>query len=82
MLNRPNIHALAVWSAVAGGRDDVPHKSIVEWPDAVSTGNADNTSEDTHRSAEAARAVCRGIMREGLGGMRQIFPISVRVEPV
>lgn len=82
MLNRPNAHALAAWSAVGGAREDAPHKSIVEWPESVRLGTWDNTSEDTHRSAEAARAVCRGIMREGLGGMRQIFPISVRVEPV
>jgi hypothetical protein len=82
MLNRPNVHALAAWSAIGGGREDVPHKSIVVWPDTVSIGNAENSSEDTHGSAGAARAVCRGIMREGLGGMREIFPLSVRVEPV
>lgn len=82
MLNRPSVSALAAWSAVGGGREDVPHKSIVEWPEEVRLGTWDNTSEDTHRSAGAARAVCRGIMREGLGGMGQIFPVSVRVEPV
>lgn len=61
---------------------DVPHKSIVVWPPEVSCGNADNSSEDMHRSKEAAEAVCRGVMREGLGGEGKIFPISVRVEPV
>jgi hypothetical protein len=60
----------------------LPHKSIVVWPLEVSCGNADNSSVDTHRDKLAAEAVCRGIMREGLGGMGQIFPISVRVEPV
>lgn len=61
---------------------DVPHKSIVVWPAEVSCGNADNSSVDTHRSKEAAEAVCRGVMREGLGGEGKIFPISVQVEPV
>lgn len=61
---------------------DVPHKSIVVWPLEVSCGNADNSSVDTHRSKEAAEAVCGGVMREGLGGEGKIFPISVRVEPV
>lgn len=60
----------------------VPHKSIVVWPAEVSCGNADNSSVDTHRDKLAAEAVCRVIMREGLGGEGKIFPISVRVEPV
>lgn len=56
------------------------YKSIILWPDTVSTGQEPNESVDYHDSLEQARAVCRMIMRDGLGGERKIFPLSVRVE--
>ena len=57
-------------------------RSIAVWPLEVSCSNEANESYDTHSSREAAEAVCRGLMREGLGGDRVIFPLSVRVEPL
>ncbi len=57
-------------------------QSIVLWPDEVCLGRIPNESMDTHWSREAAEAVCRGIERNGLGGNRQIFPISTRVERI
>jgi hypothetical protein len=57
-------------------------KSIAWWPDTVSLLNEENTSEDKHHSEEAADAVCRALLREGLGGERQIFPLRTKVEPI
>jgi len=57
-------------------------RSIAVWPPEVSCGSERNESYDTHSTKEAAEAVCRGLMREGLGGDRAIFPLSVRVEPL
>jgi hypothetical protein len=57
-------------------------KSIVLWPDTVSTGKIPNESEDTHNSFKAAEAVCKMIKRKGLGGEGKIFPISTRIEPI
>jgi hypothetical protein len=62
--------------------DSRKYRSIVLWPDSVSTGRTPNESFDTHANRESAEAVCRGIEREGLGGERKIFPISTRVEPI
>jgi hypothetical protein len=56
--------------------------SIVTWPESVSTGRTPNESRDLHYSEGAARAVCEGIERDGLGGERKIFPIATRVEEV
>lgn len=58
------------------------YKSIAVWPKEVSCGNERNESDDTHATKEQAEAVCRGLMREGLGGERKIFPVSVRIEVV
>jgi hypothetical protein len=58
------------------------YRSIVLWPDSVSTGRFPNESSDTHNDRMSAEWVCRGIEREGLGGERKIFPISTRVEPI
>ena len=57
-------------------------KSIAVWPPEVKCGNANNESSDTHRTEEQARAVCRGLQRDGYGGAGKIFPISTRVEEV
>ena len=62
--------------------DPVPYRSIVLWPDEVSTGKTPNESRDTHPSREAAEIVCRRIEREGLGGEGKVFPLSTRVEPI
>ena len=55
-------------------------KSIVLWPDCVSTGNTPNESVDYHHTRAAAKHVCRYIEENGLGGEGKIFPISTRVE--
>lgn len=57
-------------------------KSIALWPDSVSLGCTPNESVDYHDTEEAARFVCRGLKRFGLGGLGHIFPISTRVEEV
>lgn len=56
-------------------------QSIALWPESVKTGRLPNESIDTHATKEAAEAVCRGLMREGLGGERKVFPFKVRVAP-
>ena len=57
------------------------YRSIVLWPDSVSTGKIPNESTDEHPSKEHAEAVCGMIERHGLGGDGEVFPISTRVEP-
>lgn len=59
-------------------------RSVAVWPETVKVGNevGKNESTDTHDSKEAAEAVCSLLRREGLGGDRQVFPVSTRVEPV
>jgi hypothetical protein len=63
---------------------EVPHKSIVVWPDTISVGNVEgkNESVDTHPSKGAAEAVCAKLRKEGFGGDKKVFPLSTRVEPV
>lgn len=56
--------------------------SIVLWPDEVRTGRIPNESTDTHPTRSHAEAVCRGIERDGLGGLGKVFPISTRVEEI
>ena len=55
-------------------------KSVILWPDTVSTGQEPNESVDYHNTEEQARWVCIMVMKDGLGGERKIFPLSVRVE--
>lgn len=59
-------------------------KSVAVWPDTIKVGNVvgKNESEDTHRSREAAQAVCDLLRKEGFGGEGKVFPISTRVVPV
>lgn len=57
-------------------------KSIIYWPNTVSLGTVDNTSEDTHDSFDAAAAVCDMIEQQGFGGEGKIFPIKTLVKPV
>lgn len=58
------------------------YKSIVVWPDEVSTGKIPNESTDNHRNRRAAEFVCRKIKEVGLGGEGKVFPISTRIEPI
>ena len=58
------------------------YRSIVIWPDEVSTGKVPNESTDIHSTLEQAEAVCRAIKRDGLGGEGNVFPLSTRVEIV
>ncbi len=55
-------------------------KSIILWPDTVSTGNTPNETVDWHYTKAAAEHVCRTIEREGMGLLRKVFPVSTRVE--
>lgn len=55
-------------------------QSVILWPDSVSTGVVPNESTDLHRDQASAKAVCRGVEREGLGGEGKVFPLSTRVE--
>jgi beta-glucosidase-like glycosyl hydrolase len=51
--------------------------SKIYWPPEVRIGNEGNFSEDTHQTEGQAKAVCRGVQREGLGGEGKIFPVKV-----
>lgn len=59
-------------------------KSIAIWPDTIKVGNVvgKNESVDTHDTEERAIAVCTLLMRDGFGGEKKVFPLSVRTEPV
>jgi hypothetical protein len=57
-------------------------KSVILWPEEVSTGNDPNISTDDHETAEMAISVCEAIKREGLGGEGKIFPLDTYVLPV
>jgi hypothetical protein len=61
---------------------EVPHRSIITWPDSVYVGNAANESVDTHQSKGHALAVCRGVTRAGMGGDGKVYPLSTRVEKI
>ena len=61
---------------------DCRYRSVVLWPDEVSTGKIPNESTDEHRSREAAEYVCKRLEREGLGLRGEIFPIRTRVERI
>lgn len=58
------------------------YKSIAIWPESISLGTADNSSEDTHTTRGQAEAVCRLLERHGFGGDGKVLPISTRVEYV
>lgn len=60
------------------------YKSIAVWPDTISVGNVvgKNESGDTHSTWEQADAVCGLLRKQGFGGMKKVFPLSTRVEPV
>lgn len=57
-------------------------KSIAVWNRGL--GNSGDTfeTEEMHPSKEAAEAVCKKLLRYGLGGQSKVFPLSTRVEPV
>lgn len=58
-------------------------KSIAWWPfPAVNLANGDNSSDDKHRSEEAARAVCYKLERLGFGLDGEIFPVRTDVRPI
>ncbi len=92
--NNPPINMRAIreqqdWNKVANQivgaeNENVPHKSIAVWPDAIKVGNIEgkNESVDTHNSKEAAEAVCNMLKKHGFGGEGKVFPISVRVEKI
>jgi hypothetical protein len=51
------------------------------WPLDVYSGDVCGTgiSTDTHDSENEARAVCKGLERDGFGGQRKDFPIKTWV---
>lgn len=51
--------------------------SNAQWPDEVSTGTVTNVTTDTHNTEDQARHVCKSLRKHGLGGMGQVFPVSV-----
>lgn len=58
-------------------------KSIAVWPDTIKIANsANNESSDTHDTEDQAIGVCTLLMRDGFGGEKKVFPLSVRTEPV
>lgn len=70
------------WSENGTTKTSKPHRSIILWPPDLPVGSStiENETTDTHPSKEAAEAVCRMIMRRGLGGQGKYFPLSWRVE--
>jgi hypothetical protein len=52
-------------------------QSNAEWNPCYEFEN--NVTTDTHQTKEQAEAVCRGLMREGLGCGRIHFPVRVWV---
>lgn len=59
-------------------------RSVAVWPDTIKVGNVEgkNESSDTHDTEGQAEGVCTLLQRYGFGGMREVFPLSTRVEPV
>ena len=57
-------------------------RSVVEWPEEVSTGRSPNVSTDEHRNKESAEYVCKRLEKEGMGLEGKLYPISTRVEQV
>jgi len=55
--------------------------SNAEWPKgSIIQDRANDQSIDYHLTEPAARAVCRMLERDGLGGEGKIFPIRTWVE--
>ena len=57
----------------------VRYESKAYWPKGTISGSADDTSTDSHRDIETARAVCRLLFANGFGGYGQIFPLKTEV---
>jgi hypothetical protein len=49
-------------------------KSNATWPDG-------ETTTDVHDTEEQARAVCRILKRDGMGGLQEVYPTKTWVEP-
>ncbi|MGI9569269.1 MAG: hypothetical protein ACR2PH_05920, partial [Desulfobulbia bacterium] len=59
------------------------YQSHAEWPDHVYTNElGKHISTDKHLSKEEADSACRGLEREGFGGMGKEFPIQTWTAPV
>lgn len=73
--------AIEVWQSFQFERavDSLPHDSVVTWPESVSLGSPGNKSVDRHQTWAHAKAVCNGIMKEGLGGEKKVFPLDAQV---
>ena len=56
------------------------YKSKAQWPSPTVGHDGATITEDSHDTYEQARAVCDMLERDGLGGMKQIFPLSTWVE--
>ena len=58
------------------------YESVAKWPKQVSTGKDPNVSTDKHATKEQALFVCEALERDGLGGMRQVFPLETYVREI
>jgi hypothetical protein len=55
--------------------------SKAEWPKGtISQSRANDITTDDHPTEAQARAVCRMLERDGLGGEGKIFPVRTWVE--
>jgi len=57
--------------------------SIAVWPEGTFKNEyGDPVSHDSHFNSYEARAVCRGLEKQGFGGEGKIFPIETRIEEI
>lgn len=55
--------------------------SHAQWPKwSVCQSRANDHTTDTHLTEAAAKAVCRMLERDGLGGEGKVFPVRTWVE--
>lgn len=59
---------------MSDAKDQPRWKSKALWPDG-------ETTEDEHDTEEQARAVCRLLKQDGMGGLQEVFPKRTWVEP-
>ena len=55
----------------------VKYKSVAHWPIGTLGGMKEKTT-DTHRTREAAEAVCERLESDGFGGLGEVSPDLLR----
>jgi hypothetical protein len=68
------LKAVIAPSAFAAAPGSARWKSNATWPDG-------ETTTDLHDTEEQARAVCRILKRDGMGGLQEVYPTKTWVEP-